>query len=76
MKHLIDASGHVHCCEPGSVGYTLCGVAEEGERGDTPVRETYANIDCDDCITIIRFCKRVRDSEIAPACERRARRRG
>lgn len=55
----------VHCeaaIAPGE--YTLCGLALEGENGDTPMEETRDLIRCPDCEGIILHCKLVKPAEI------------
>lgn len=62
-KHHLDCDGVVHCEENGGAGYTLCGLALEGERGATPMTDTAARINCGECVAIIKFCQRVRAGE-------------
>lgn len=71
MKHLEDIDGVIHCEGPDGADYSLCGLALEGERGDTPMTDTAEDIDCGRCIATIRFCKRVRDGEIKAPFRRR-----
>ena len=72
-KHWKDSDRVVHCDTSDGVDYTLCGEALEGERGDTPMTETFEGIDCPRCIDIIRFCQKVRPGEIKMPSERRRR---
>lgn len=72
MKHLRDIDGAVHCEGADGVDCTLCGLALEGERGDTPMAEVHKGIDCERCITTIYFCKRIRNGEIKALFRRRA----
>lgn len=55
----------VHCVAAIAAGeFTLCGLALEGERGDTPMQETRDLIRCQDCESIILHCKMVKPAEI------------
>lgn len=63
MKHWREHDGRIHCEEAGGGGYTLCGAALEGERGDQHMTDTAATINCRECVGIIEFCKRVRGGE-------------
>jgi hypothetical protein len=62
MKRLIDTEGVVHSEGADGTDFTLCGLAPEGGEGDGPVTmpETRKRIDCQSCLGIIRFCKRIR----------------
>ena len=64
-QHWQERNGVVHCEGINAGDYLLCGLAPEGERGDTPVSETFAKIDCGQCVAIIEFCRRVRPGEYA-----------
>lgn len=53
----------VHCDGANGAGYTLCGLAYEGEAptGHPPTDLTpcKARVSCPACVGIIRFCKRL-----------------
>jgi hypothetical protein len=70
IKHYRDVDGVTH--SEGVIGgdVTLCISPLEGENGDAEMIETTAAIDCDYCISIIRFCKRIREGEIKPPFQR------
>lgn len=70
-KHFSDGDGYVHCVDAREPDRTLCGLAFEGDDGNQKMDETMAGIDCDTCIRIIEYCKRVRSREIKPSFERR-----
>ena len=75
MKHYAEANLIVHCEGSDGADYTLCGAgiaAWHEQQQDMTV--TDAGITCERCIGIIRFCKRVRDGEIAAPFQRRAAR--
>lgn len=72
MKHYLEADGLVHCEGSDGVDYTLCGAGIAAWHEAPQMTTTHAEITCDRCIEIIRFCKRVRDGEIAAAFRRRA----
>jgi hypothetical protein len=72
-QHVKDIDGVVHSEAADGCDYTLCGNALEGVNGDTEMVETSAGIDCEQCIRVIEFCKRIRAGEIkAPYQRRRA----
>lgn len=65
MKHLRDVDGVIHCVGAVAAGeFSLCGLALEGERGDTPMIEIHKSIDCRNCIATIEHCKSIRNREI------------
>ena len=61
--HWQEHDGTIHCEAAGGADYTLCGAALEGENGDQPMVQTYARIDCGQCIGIVAFCLQIRKSE-------------
>lgn len=71
MKHWREVGGPVHCESADGVDYTLCGYSMDGESGLDFMKETAEGIDCQRCINMINFCKRVRSGEIKAAFERR-----
>jgi hypothetical protein len=61
----------VHAAAPGAAGFTLCGLALEGENGDAPMEETRDLIRCGNCEAIILHCKTIKPSEINKFSRRR-----
>jgi hypothetical protein len=58
VKYLRDFEGATHLDGATAAGeFTLCGLAQEGERGDQQMVETSGPIDCPTCVGIIRYCK-------------------
>lgn len=72
-KHLLETGLVIHCDGIDGAGYTLCGAALEGVGGDEEMTETHASINCDKCISIIDFCRKVRPGEVALPFQRRRR---
>ena len=65
-EHWRYHDGIVHCEGIGAGDYLLCGLAPEGERGDEgDATTTVMKINCQHCIAIIEFCKRIRLGEYA-----------
>ena len=71
MRHYIEADKIVHCEGSDGVDYTLCGASIAAWHEMQEMKVTDAGITCERCIGIIRFCKRVRDREIAAPFQRR-----
>ena len=58
-----ETDAYVHYFGPGSQGYTLCGLeAEVGDRdiGISPPQPVRAQVNCPQCIQIVRYCKALR----------------
>jgi len=72
-KHYAEGL-RIHCDGPDGNDYTLCGYALEGEDGSSHLETTAASINCDACIRIIEFCRRIRSGELEAPFLRRARR--
>lgn len=72
MKHYADGERVVHMEGSDGVDYTLCGQALEAWDNNAAMEITPKSITCERCIGIIRFCKVVREGEIAPPFERRS----
>lgn len=74
QKHYLETGLVIHCEGIIGAGSTLCGAALEGVNGDEPMTETHASINCDQCITVINFCRKVRPGEVCSPFQRRSRR--
>ena len=70
-KHWLETPLIIHCDGADGAGYTLCGYATEGETGNEPLTEVAAQINCERCIAVLDFCRRVRPSEVCSPFQRR-----
>lgn len=65
LKHKITKKTIVHCISAGQSDYSLCGHDLAGDTDyDNAVRTT-EKINCEDCIDIINFCKRLPNDAIS-----------
>ena len=58
-------TGLIHCDGYDGNDYVLCGVAVEGENGDSHMRETIRRVTCPSCISLIQFCKAIPAGRLA-----------
>ena len=72
-KHYLETGLIIHCEGVIGTDYTLCGAAMEGVRGNEIMTETRASINCSQCITVIKFCQKIRAGELCAPFQRRTR---
>lgn len=71
--HYLETGLVIHSAGHEGAGYTLCGAALEGVGGDQPMSETHASINCERCISLIDFCRKIRPGEVCSPFQRRSR---
>ncbi len=72
-KHYLETGLIIHSEGSDGCDYTLCGAALEGVNGDEEMTETHASINCERCIGIIDFCRKIRPGEVCSPFQRRSR---
>lgn len=65
LKHKITKKTIVHCVSAGQSDYSLCGHDLAGDTDYDSAIRTTEKINCEDCIDIINFCKRLPDNAIS-----------
>jgi hypothetical protein len=65
LKHKITKKTIVHCISAGQADYSLCGHDLAGDTEYGSAVRTTEKINCEDCINIINFCKRLPDNAIS-----------
>lgn len=65
LKHKITKKTIVHCISVGQSDYSLCGQDLAGDTEYSSSVRTTEKINCEDCVNIINFCKRLSDNIIS-----------
>lgn len=58
-SEVVDRYAVIHAGASAGNGVTLCGVALEGEHGDSQMMRTRRRITCLRCVGIIKYCRTI-----------------